>query len=149
MISPQEKTWNRRFCGGVVKTKVVTNAPAWRRCSQGKRGMQAIDRTELRRWMDEGRDFALVEVLAPEAFRQFHLPNAINVPVHQKKFEAAIEAAVPAKDRPVVVYCQDQDCNASPEAAERMEQAGYQQVYDYEAGKMDWKEAGLPTHEGR
>ncbi len=111
--------------------------------------MQTIDRAELSRWMNEGREFALVEVLAPEAFRAFHLPGAINVPVHQKGFGAAIERAVPAKDRPVVVYCQDKDCHASPEAAERMEQSGYRQVYDYEAGKADWKEAGLPVQEGR
>ena len=111
--------------------------------------MQTIDRAELSRWIDEGRDFALVEVLSPQAYRSFHLPNAINVPVDQKRFEAAIERAVPAKDRPVVVYCHDQDCNASPQAAERMERSGYAQVYDYEAGKMDWKNAGLPVHEGR
>lgn len=111
--------------------------------------MRTIGRAELSRWMDEGRDFALVEVLAPEAFRKFHLPKAINVPVHQKKFEAAIERAVPAKDRPVVVYCQNKDCDASPEAARRMEQSGYQEVYDYEAGKMDWRDAGLPVEEGR
>lgn len=111
--------------------------------------MRTIDRTELRRWIDEGREFALVEVLPPEAFRAFHLPGAINVPVHQKGFGAAIERAVPAKDRPVVVYCYDKDCDASPKAARRMEESGYQQVYDYEAGKMDWKEAGLPVEEGR
>jgi rhodanese-related sulfurtransferase len=111
--------------------------------------MQTIDRAELSRWMDEGRDFVLVEVLSPQAYRSFHLPNAINVPVDQKRFEAAIERAVPAKDRPVVVYCHDRDCDASPQAAERMERSGYAQVYDYEAGKMDWKNAGLPVHEGR
>ena len=111
--------------------------------------MQTIDRAELRRWMDEDRDFALVEVLPPEAFRAFHLPGAINVPVHQKGFGAAIERVVPAKDRPVVVYCQDKNCDASPEAAERLEQCGYRDVYDYEAGKADWKEAGLPVREGR
>ena len=111
--------------------------------------MQTIDRAELHRWMDEGRDFALVDVLATEAFRNFHLPQAINVPVDQKGFGAAIERAVPAKDRPVVVYCHDKACHASSTAARRMEEAGYQQVYDYEAGKMDWKEAGLPVREGR
>jgi len=111
--------------------------------------MQAIERTELQRWMEEGREFTLVEVLPPRDFRLFHLPDAINVPVDQKRFESAIERAVPAKDRPVVVYCQDQDCNASPRAAQRMQQSGYQDVYDYEAGKMDWKGAGLSVEEGR
>ncbi len=39
----------------------------------------------------------------------------------------------------------DEDCDASPKAAERMEQLGYERVYDYEGGKVDWQEAGLPT----
>jgi hypothetical protein len=43
------------------------------------------------------------------------------------------------------VYCYDTDCDASPKAARRMEDLGYQTVYDYEAGKVDWKEAGLPV----
>jgi rhodanese-related sulfurtransferase len=122
--------------------------PAQCRGSERGLNMQTIDRAELSRWMDEGRDFALVEVLSPEAYRRFHLPNAINVPVDQKRFEAAIERAVPAKNRPVVVYCQDKTCDASPKAAKRMEQSGYAQVYDYEAGKADWKDAGLPVQEG-
>jgi rhodanese-related sulfurtransferase len=53
------------------------------------------------------------------------------------------------KDRPVVVYCHDSNCHGSPEAAKRMEQCGYRQAYDYEAGKVDWKAAGLPVEEGR
>lgn len=44
-----------------------------------------------------------------------------------------------------MVYCYDADCTASPKAAERIEALGYRSVYDYEAGKMDWKQAGLPV----
>ena len=36
------------------------------------------------------------------------------------------------------------DCPASPKAGQRMEELGYQNVFDYEAGKQDWQEAGLP-----
>jgi rhodanese-related sulfurtransferase len=110
--------------------------------------MQAIDRNALKRWLDEGRDFALVEVLAPEQYREFHLPGAINVPVGDEDFDARIQEAAPDESRPVVVYCSDQKCTASPKAARRMDELGYQQVYDYEAGKMDWREAGLPIEEG-
>jgi CBS domain-containing protein len=33
----------------------------------------------------------------------------------------------------------------SPRAAWRLESLGFQEVYDYEAGKQDWMAAGLPT----
>jgi rhodanese-related sulfurtransferase len=47
----------------------------------------------------------------------------------------------------VIVYCHDEDCDASPKAARRMDALGYQRVYDYEAGKVDWKQAGLPVEQ--
>lgn len=36
---------------------------------------------------------------------------------------------------------------ASPKAAQKMDELGYQQVYDYQTGKMDRKEAGLPVEQ--
>jgi len=33
----------------------------------------------------------------------------------------------------------------SPRAASRLELLGFQKVYDYNAGKLDWMAAGLPT----
>ncbi len=86
----------------------------------------------------------LVEVLPPEYYRKFHLPGAMNVPLDDH-FEERIQEAVPDKDAPVVVYCYDTECQASSKAAQRMEALGYRQVFDYEAGKVDWQEAGLPT----
>lgn len=34
--------------------------------------------------------------------------------------------------------------DASSQAAHRKEELGYERVYDYEAGKLDWNGAGLP-----
>jgi rhodanese-related sulfurtransferase len=106
--------------------------------------MQRIEREQLKQMMDRGEPFTLVEVLAPEAFKNFHLPNAINVPIDASDFDDRIQTNAPNKAQPVVVYCADIDCNASPKAAQRLEELGYSQVYDYAAGKEDWKEANLP-----
>ena len=105
--------------------------------------MKCISREALNEWLaNDG--FALVDVLSPDYYHKFHLPGAINVPLDDH-FDERIQEAVPDKDRPVVVYCYDSECNASSKAAQRMEALGYQQVFDYEAGKVDWQEAGLPT----
>jgi rhodanese-related sulfurtransferase len=105
--------------------------------------MHAIARQELNeRMANDG--LTLVEVLDPKYYRKFHLPGAINVPLDED-FDRQIEKTVPDKDRTVVVYCLDTECHASPKAARRMEELGYRQVFDYEAGKVDWKEAGLPV----
>jgi len=87
---------------------------------------------------------ALIEVLAPEYYRKFHLPGALNVPLDEH-FDERVQEAVPDKDSPIVVYCYDAECQASTKAARRMEELGYREVFDYEGGKVDWQEAGLPT----
>lgn len=104
--------------------------------------MQTITRDQLNRKIDEGA--LVVEVLSPDNYEEFHIPDAINVPLGDT-FETQIQQAVPDKSRDVVVYCYNTECDASPKAAKRMEELGYKHVYDYEAGKMDWKEAGLPV----
>ena len=103
--------------------------------------MKTLSRDEVRQKSDEA---TVVEVLSEDEFSNFHLPGAINVPLGQN-FEQRIQAAVPNKAQPVIVYCMDTECNASEQAAEKLDQLGYQQVYDYEAGKLDWKQAGLPV----
>lgn len=106
--------------------------------------MQAIDRDTTRSMVEKDDGATVIEVLSQENFEKFHLPGAQNVPLDEK-FDEKIQAAVPDKSQPVVLYCFDEECSASPKAAQRMDELGYQQVYDYEAGKRDWKEAGLPV----
>jgi rhodanese-related sulfurtransferase len=111
------------------------------------RMIQTIDRETLKQWMDEKRDITLVDVLPPDKYEEFHLPGALNIPL-DADFGARIRENFPDCFQPIVVYCLDQDCSASPKAAEAMQRLGYQKVYDYEAGKVDWRHAGFPVEEG-
>lgn len=106
--------------------------------------MKTITREQTRKLIDSREELTVVEVLKPEAFRKFHLPGAKNVPFDES-FDTNIQQVAPDKQKPVLVYCQSEDCDASPKAARRMEEMGYANVYDYEAGKADWKDAGLPV----
>lgn len=105
--------------------------------------MQTIGRDEAQTMIQNRSDLTVVETLSPENYEKFHLPGAKNVPLNDD-FEQNIKQAAPEKSQPVLLYCMDADCNASPKAAKQMEDLGYKEVYDYEAGKVDWKEAGLP-----
>lgn len=106
--------------------------------------MQTIDRESLRLKMGSADDLMIVEVLPKKSFDKFHIPGAINVPVGSDDFAERIQA-VANKDDEIVVYCQNTDCDASPRAAEKMEKLGFTRVFDYEAGKEDWRDAGLPV----
>lgn len=109
--------------------------------------MRIIRRKQLEDMFEHRERFTLVEVLGPEEYDQVHLPGAINVP-HDRNFAQAIQRAVPDKRVPVVVYCRDVGCDASPKAGREMEALGYEHVYQYEAGKTDWVRAGLPMESG-
>ncbi len=91
---------------------------------------------------ENGADFSLVDVLAPEVYREGHLPGAINLPL------ADLEKLLPeqrfSQDRTIVVYCASYQCSASTMAAKKLLELGYAEVFDYKGGKKDWSMRGLP-----
>lgn len=107
--------------------------------------MKPITREAVKQKIDSPDTPPIIEVLSEENFKEFHLPGAANVPVHDDDFDRRIQEAVPDKNQPVIVYCANKDCPASENAARRMEELGYRDVYDYEEGKEDWEQAGLPV----
>ena len=103
--------------------------------------MKIITRQELCRKMTNDEPFSLVEVLPTECYEDAHLPGAINIPLGEE-FEALARQALPDKGREIVTYGSDENGSASPMAAKRLEQLGYERVMYYEFGKLDWKQAG-------
>lgn len=103
--------------------------------------MKAIDRDTLKRMNKvEHEDFVLINVLPREAFNQRHIRTSINIPVGADDFVEQVGSVVGNKDRKIVVYCANFDCDASPKAADKLEEAGFSRIYDYEGGTEDWFE---------
>ncbi|MDP3741011.1 MAG: rhodanese-like domain-containing protein [bacterium] len=106
-----------------------------------------ITTADLKKKIDSKEDFALVEVLGPETFAEFHIPGAVNVPVDDT-FEEGIQEAVPDKNKLTVIYCRDIECHASAKAVRRMGLLGYTNVLEFHNGKYGWKAQGLPVETG-
>lgn len=102
--------------------------------------MQTITREALKQKLERGDDFALVEVLPPQAYEEYHLPGAINIPLGPS-FDEKVLQTLRDKNQEIVVYCSDENCSASPTAYKRLTDLGYRRVYDYELGKHDWLQA--------
>ena len=105
-----------------------------------------ITREELATKLDRGDNVVLVEALPPMYYEDAHLPGAINMP-HDQVDELA-PALLPDTSAEIVVYCANYPCRNSGIAARRLTELGYENVRDYDAGKQDWIEAGLPTESG-
>lgn len=64
-----------------------------------------IDIDQLQDLIDR-RDAQLVEVLPPGEFEEEHLPGAVNIPLKSLNLDGVSQLD---RDRPVVVYCWDDD----------------------------------------
>lgn len=105
-----------------------------------------MSRDEVAARIDRG-GVTVIEALPASHYEEAHLPGAINLP-HDQVDELA-PGLLPDRQAEIVVYCSNHACQNSTIAAKRLTELGYVSVFDYEAGKQDWIDAGLPTESGQ
>jgi len=108
--------------------------------------MKTISAEELKEKIDAKEDFVLVNVLSKESYEARHVPTSINIPVDEVESRASSE--LPDKNKEIIVYCASKTCLASPRAAKKLEEMGYTNVTEYEAGIAGWQDAGYEFEEG-
>jgi molybdopterin/thiamine biosynthesis adenylyltransferase/rhodanese-related sulfurtransferase len=91
------------------------------------RGAQAIDGA------------AWIDIREQDEWQEGHLPGAVHVP--RGNLESRIEAAVPDKTAPVILYCAVG--NRSVFAAKTLEELDYTNVHSLAGGFTDWKRNGF------
>ena len=102
--------------------------------------MQTIDQDVFEAKRNSIRDVTVINTLPPEDFENTKIPGTLNISADQKDFVERVEAAVMKNHKAeIVVYCASQACDSSTKAAARLEQAGFEKVFDYEGGYEDWK----------
>jgi rhodanese-related sulfurtransferase len=83
----------------------------------------------------------LVETLPAGQYEEERLPGAVSIPLRNLDGRTA---ATLDRNKPVIVYGYDYQCDLSARAAWRLESLGFTQVFRYAAGKADWFANGLP-----
>jgi molybdopterin/thiamine biosynthesis adenylyltransferase/rhodanese-related sulfurtransferase len=99
-----------------------------------------LDAAELAHERDRGRSPALIDVREADEHAQGTIPGAVHIP--RGFLEIRIEAAVPDRATPVVVYCAGG--TRSLFAARSLAELGYTDVRSLAGGFTGWKSAGLP-----
>ena len=102
--------------------------------------MRTITAEELKKKLDANEDFILIDVLGKESFDAKHIPKSVNMPSTEIGIRSIKE--LPDKNKEIVVYCAGRECEASPNAAKKLEKLGYKNVIDFEEGLDGWREAG-------
>jgi len=105
--------------------------------------METVSTQDVQQMKQKGNGPAIINVLDEQYFRKEHIPGSENIPVSADDFVQQVAQRVDSKTKPVIVYCANTECDASPKAAKLLDENGFENVYDYEGGMDAWKEAGL------
>jgi rhodanese-related sulfurtransferase len=98
--------------------------------------MKIVSRDDL---LDLSPETQLVEVLPEKEYAWAHLPGALSIPLRELHERAPKELD---PHRPVITYCHDLYCDLGPRAASWLSHNGFDDVAEFEDGKMDWLAAG-------
>jgi rhodanese-related sulfurtransferase len=88
----------------------------------------------------------LIDVRAPEEFREIRAAGARNVPLDTFDPAAIVRSRVAPPDKPLYFICAVGARSAW--ACELMTAAGFENVVNVEGGTQAWYEAGLPIEKG-
>jgi rhodanese-related sulfurtransferase len=86
-----------------------------------------------------------VDARSPEAFAAGHLPGARSLPLTDIEELLDTFRREVATDRPLIVYCSGYGCPDSFDLGQLLLAAGYTEVYAYEGGFPEWRDAGRPV----
>lgn len=95
---------------------------------------------EVKKKMDRGEKFTLVDVREESEFAKDHLPGAIHL--GKGIIERDIETRVPDLNAEIVLYCGGGFRSAL--AADNLQKMGYKNVISMDGGIRDWREKGYP-----
>ncbi len=99
---------------------------------------------DVKRKIDSGEKFLLVDVREESEFAKDHLPGAIHL--GKGIIERDIEARVPDLSAEIVLYCGGGFRSAL--VADNLQKMGYTNVISMDGGIRDWRGKGYPLAKG-
>ena len=108
---------------------------------QAKRSIRELQIEDVKRMMDAGERFELIDTREDSEWARGHLPGARHL--CKGIIERDIEQAVPDTQTALILYCGGGFRSAL--AAESLQRMGYKNVVSMDGGWRGWTEAGLPV----
>jgi len=104
--------------------------------------VRSISMDHLKRIMDSGERFVLLDVRTKNDFDKEHIKGARSMPLDE--IDPAAKKTLKPDDE-IIVYCDSFICSASTSASKILAGMGFGKVRDYKGGLREWKGGGLPT----
>jgi rhodanese-related sulfurtransferase len=112
--------------------------------NDAKKRVKETNVADVKRRMDAGEKFVLVDVREESEWAQGHLPGAIHL--GKGIIERDVEQRVPEAQAKIILYCGGGFRSAL--AADNLQKMGYTNVESMDGGWKGWIGAGLPTQKG-
>ena len=109
--------------------------------NEAKKNIKETNVADVKRRIDAGEKFLLVDTREDNEWASGHLPGAIHL--GKGVIERDIEMAVPDKSETLVLYCGGGFRSAL--AADNLQKMGYTNCISMDGGWRAWTEAGFPT----
>ena len=101
--------------------------------------MKTITTAELQNLQTTQPDLPIINTLPLQSFEKTRIPGAISIPQDEPDFADRVARAVGSKNKKLVVYCANQQCDSSEKATKKLEEAGFTSVLTYKGGAEAWK----------
>ena len=112
--------------------------------NEAKARVKETNVEDVKRRMEAGEKFLLVDVREDNEWANGHVPKAVHL--GRGIIERDIEAAVPDTSTKMILYCGGGFRSAL--VADNLQKMGYTNVESMEGGWKGWLAAGLPTAKG-
>ena len=109
--------------------------------TEAKKRIKETNVADVKRRLDAGEKFILIDVREESEWGRGHLPGAIHLA--KGVIERDIEQRVPDTAAKLVLYCGGGFRSAL--SADNLEKMGYTNVESMDGGWKGWLDAGLPT----
>jgi rhodanese-related sulfurtransferase len=112
--------------------------------NEAKKKIKETNVTDVKRRMDAGEKFILVDTREDAEWANGHISGAVHM--GRGVIERDIEARVPDTSTKLILYCGGGFRSAL--AADNLQKMGYSNVESMDGGWKGWVEAGFPTSKG-
>lgn len=109
--------------------------------------IQNISVTELEQLRRSGKKLALIDVVPPSSFEEWHVDGSVNTPLKTLNPNGIMQLRGNEAKEALYVICQVGI--GSIKACQRFEDAGFENSINVEGGKLAWEKAGLPLVRGK
>ncbi|WP_298438505.1 rhodanese-like domain-containing protein [Geobacter sp.] len=98
--------------------------------------------------LSASKEALVIDARDRDTFRKGHISGAVSLPLGVADRLIPEFAAKTPKEKLLIVYCNGYDCHDSKTLGRRLLAAGFTQVFVFEGGFPEWRDAGYPVTQG-